>query len=77
MTMTSTLLRDLIPIPEQVYQGDFVLKLTEGVEKAEQTLGTYVVTPQLATAFDDALGFVQGAVDANQSKATYLHVKSL
>ena len=69
----TTLLRDLIPIPEQVYQGDFVLKLTEGVEKAEQTLGTYVVTPQLATAFDDALGFVKGAVDASQSKATYLH----
>ena len=69
----TTLLRDVIPIPEQVYQGDFVLKLTEGVEKVEQTLGTYVVTPQLTTAFDDALGFVKGAVDASQSKATYLH----
>ncbi len=69
----TTLLRDVIPIPEQVYQGDFVLKLTDGVEKVEETLGTYVVTPQLATAFDDALGFVRGAVDAGQSKATYLH----
>ncbi len=69
----TTLLRDVIPIPEQVYQGDFVLKLTDGVERAAETLGTYVVTPQLATSFDDALGFVKGAVEANQSKATYLH----
>ncbi len=29
--MTSTLLRDVIPIREQVFQGDFVLKLTDGV----------------------------------------------
>ncbi len=42
--MTSTLLRDVIPIPEQVFQGDFVLKLTDGVEKVQETLGTYVVT---------------------------------
>ncbi len=69
----TTLLRDVIAIPEQVYQGDFVLKLTEGIEQVEQTLATYVVTPQLATAFDDALGFVHSAVDSGQSKATYLH----
>ncbi len=69
----TTLLRNVIEIPEQVFQGDFVLKLTDGVERAAETLGTYVVTPQLATAFDDALGFVKGAVETRQSKATYLH----
>ena len=49
--MSPPLLRELITIPEQVYQGDFVLKLTEGVEKVHQTLETYVVTPQLARAW--------------------------
>ena len=32
------LLKDLITIPERVHQGDFVLKLSEGVSHAEQTL---------------------------------------
>ncbi len=34
----TTLLRDVIHIPEQVFQGDFVLKLTDGVEKAARYL---------------------------------------
>jgi hypothetical protein len=41
------LLKDLIHIPERVHQGDFVLKLSEGVTHADQTLRDYVVTPQL------------------------------
>lgn len=51
-----TLLKDLINIPERVHQGDFVLKLSEGVTHAEATLRDYVVTPQLVDAFDNALG---------------------
>ena len=39
------LLKDLIAIPERVHQGDFVLKLSEGVIHAEQTLRDYVVSP--------------------------------
>ena len=39
------LLKDLIAIPERVHQGDFVLKLSEGVIHAEQTLRDYVVGP--------------------------------
>lgn len=50
-----TLIRELIAIPERVHQGDFVLKLAEGVRAADATLGNYVVTPQLAQAFDSAL----------------------
>jgi hypothetical protein len=68
----NTLLRDLIPIPEQVYKGDFVLRLTEGVERAEQTIDSYVVTPELALNFDEALGFLRSAVEERSSKATYL-----
>lgn len=70
-----TLIKDLIPIPEQVQRGDFVLNLASGVEQAEQTLRDYVVTPQLARCFDDALGFIKSAVTPthNRNKGAYLH----
>ena len=41
--------------------------------KAERTLADYVVTPQLADAFDNALGFIKAALDTRGSKAAYLH----
>jgi hypothetical protein len=69
----SGLLRDLISIPEQIHQGDFVLSLADGLERAEQTLRQYVVTPQLAECFDNALGFIQSALTGRTSKAAYLH----
>lgn len=68
-----TLLKDLINIPERVHQGDFVLKLSEGVTHAEATLRDYVVTPQLVDAFDNALGFIKQSVESSGSKAAYLH----
>jgi hypothetical protein len=68
----STLLRDLIKIPERVHRGDFVMSLAKGVTEADATLAHYVVTPQLARAFDNALGFVASAVKENKSKAAYL-----
>jgi predicted ATPase len=67
------LLKDLIRIPERVHQGDFVLKLTQGVEAADATVRDYVVTPQLRRCFDEALAFIQGAVEGHSSKACYLH----
>ena len=67
------LMKDLIAIPERVHQGDFVLKLAEGVSHAEQTLRDYVVTPQLVQCFDNALGFIRQAVETRSSKAAYLH----
>ena len=67
------LLKDLIEIPVRVHQGDFVLKLSEGVSHADQTLRDYVVTPQLVDAFGNALGFIQQAVMTGGSKAAYLH----
>ncbi len=68
-----TLLRDLIHIPEQVHKGDFVLKLTDGVRDPKATLGNYVFTPQLLTAFDQALKLVKGGLEGNQSRAAFLH----
>ena len=64
---------EIIDIPEQVHQGDFVLKLTEGVREAESTLQSYVVTPQLVDCFDQALRLIQSAVQTGRSKAAYLH----
>lgn len=68
-----TLLKDLIRVPERVHQGDFVLKLTDGVERPKETLGSYVVTPQLREAFDAALSLVGSAVKEKTSKAALLH----
>jgi hypothetical protein len=68
-----TPIKDLISLPEHVHRGDFVLRLTEGIEKPAETLRDYVVTPQLVECFDDALKFIKGALDARSSKAAYLH----
>lgn len=68
-----TLLKDLINIPERVHQGDFVLKLSEGLAHADATLRDYVVTPQLVDSFDNALGFIKQAISSSSSKAAYLH----
>jgi hypothetical protein len=67
------LLRDLIDLPERVRQGDFVLRLSEGITKPAETVRDYVVTPQLARCFDEALGLIQSAVQSNSSKGAYLH----
>ncbi|MBK9410370.1 MAG: hypothetical protein IPN47_20450 [Gemmatimonadetes bacterium] len=66
---------EVFAIPTQVHQGDFVLKLTEGVDErhADTTLRDYVVTPQLVSCFKDALGLIKGALDAGGSRGAYLH----
>ena len=68
-----TLIRDLIDIPQRVHRDDFVLRLAEGVARPAETLGTYVVTPQLADAFDRALRLIRDALASGSSKAAYLH----
>lgn len=75
MSDTRKLLRDLIYIPERVQTNDFVLKLSEGVTEAgaAATIASYVVTPQLARGFDEALKFIQGAMEGGKSAACYLH----
>ena len=67
-----TLLRELITIPEAIQRGDFVMSLAAGVADPARTLESYVVTPQLADAFEDALRFIASAVSENKSKAAYL-----
>ena len=72
MTSADTV-RQLFDIPERVHQGDYVLKLTEGLQNPEETAGLYVTTPKLVDAFDRALGLVGDALRSGQSKASYLH----
>ena len=67
-----TLLKDLITIPEAVHKGDFVMSLASGVADSAGTLENYVVTPQLADAYDNALRFIASAINENKSKAAYL-----
>ena len=68
-----TLLKDLIDIPEHVEQGQFVLRLAEGVTRPEETLHDYVVTPELKLCFEDALNFIKSGLQSKTSKASYLH----
>ena len=68
-----TLIKDLINIPDRIQTGDFVIRLTEGINQVEQTLTQYVVTPELKDCFDNALSFIRSALQSNSSKASYLH----
>jgi hypothetical protein len=69
----ATLLRDLIDIPERTSATDYVLRLSESVdEHAAAALEHYVVTEQLAAAFDTALGIVEQALATGESKGAYL-----
>lgn len=68
----ATFIKDLFDLPDAVRGGDFVLRLAEGLERPEQTLRDYVVTPQLAKCFDEALSLVRDAIEGKTSKACYL-----
>jgi hypothetical protein len=67
-----TLISDLIHVPEAVHPGDFVLDLSRGVTDIERTLRDYVVTPELAARFDEALSLIKSALADRSSKAAYL-----
>lgn len=71
--MAQRLWKDVIEIPRAVQASDFVLKLSEGVTRAERTVDTYVVTKGVAQSFDKALGLIGAALDKRSSSGTYLH----
>ncbi|MFO1429835.1 MAG: hypothetical protein U1F76_06805 [Candidatus Competibacteraceae bacterium] len=66
-------LREIFDLPEQVHQGDFVLRLTDGLNAPVDTVRNYIATPQLVKCFDQALGVVKSAIDSGISKGAYLH----
>lgn len=70
----STLLRDVLDIPEQTGAEDYVLRLTDSIEPAEiaRTVDEYVVTPALTDAFDAALGLVAESMTSGVSRGAFL-----
>jgi len=70
----STPLRDVIEIPTTAGAEDYVLRLTDGVDRDHlaATLDSYVVTPEIADAFDRALAIVDDAVRTGTSRASFL-----
>ncbi|MCG5541818.1 MULTISPECIES: phage resistance protein [unclassified Halorhodospira] len=68
-----TKIADIIDVPNEVHQGDFVLRLTEGVQDPEGTLSSYVVTPELRGCFDQSMSLVKTALEGHTSKGAYLH----
>ncbi|MFD3683896.1 DUF6079 family protein [Nocardiopsis sp. NPDC058631] len=71
---SSRVISDLIEIPEAVHDGDLVVKLTESTSTRQaQALAEYVVTPQLAESFDQALETIRSSVVDGKSQASYLH----
>lgn len=71
--MANVFIKDLLDLPEQVSRGDFVLRLTEGVTRPDETLRDYVATQQLVGCFDTAMGLIKSALEQRSSKAAYLH----
>ena len=74
-TPAAPVIGEIFRIPRAVHQGDFVLRLTEGVDDAHAaaTLRDYVVTPQLVDCFGSALELIRGAMESGASRAAYLH----
>jgi hypothetical protein len=74
--VVSTLLSDVLDIPQSWGADDYVLRLTDSVEDDKAiaaTIGEYVVTPALVEAFDRALGLVADAVRTGTSRGAFLN----
>jgi hypothetical protein len=68
----TTLIHDLLDLPEAVRKGDFVQGLSEGIARPEATLRDYAITPKIVQSFQDALSILKSALDDNRSQAAYL-----
>ncbi|WP_052589426.1 DUF6079 family protein [Luteipulveratus mongoliensis] len=70
----TTLLKDIIRIPERTGAEDYVLRLTDSVghSAANATIDNYIVTDALTEAFDSALGLVGEAVNSGVSRGAFL-----
>jgi Family of unknown function (DUF6079) len=67
-------LREVIDIPRQAGDEDYVLRLTDSVDDraVAQTVADYVVTDALAAAFGQALGLVAESVTSGISRGAFL-----
>lgn len=68
----SSLLRELIDLPERVDASDFVIKLAEGVSRHEQTVRDYVVTEAIGASIGEALDLVSSTLRQQSSRGAFL-----
>lgn len=68
----TTLLHDLLDLPDAVRKGDFVQGLADGIARPETTMKDYAITPKIVQSFQAALSVLKSALDDNRSQAVYL-----
>ena len=71
----STLLRDVIDIPERIGADDYVLRLTDSTDDdahIRATLDAYVLTDSLKDNFASAIALIADAIKKNTSRGAYL-----
>ncbi len=68
-------LRQTFDIPVSHGTNDYVLRLSDSVaaDQLAATVDSYVVTPAIAEAFDQALSVVEESLRAGENKAAYLN----
>lgn len=71
--MTEPLLAELMHLPSEVHQSDFVVSLAHGITEPDRLLAEYKVTGQLVGCFLDAVRLVASCVEDGHSRATYWH----
>jgi hypothetical protein len=69
----TTLLRDVIDIPERIDPNDLVMDISAAFDATADAIRDYVVTDQLYAKLDEALEMVRSAVQTPKSRAAYLH----
>ena len=69
----SVYLKDVFTIPTRAGAEDYVLRLTASVgDGAAKAVNEYVVTDEIVTAFDAALGLIAEAVQSGVSRGAFL-----
>ena len=66
-------LRDAIDLPVAVHDDDFVLQIHRAQQAADRTLDDYVVTENIAEAFDEGLRMVDATLQTRSSKGAFIH----
>ena len=68
-----SVLTDILKLPREIRNADFVVRIAEGVENPDSLLDRYAVTPDIHAAFKDALELTQEAVLGKASRGAYVH----
>ena len=69
----TTLIHDLLDLPEAVRKGDFVQSLAAGIASPEATVRDYAITAGIVSTFEHSLSVLNSALTTNRSQAAYLH----